>query len=107
MNERELLPQRRGCETFEIKFGGLKGKHVITVGYYDDGRIGELFIVGGKSGEVVEAIARDFAVVASIALQHGAPLTAIEHALTRNSQGEPMSIGGAVIDHLVKMESGV
>jgi hypothetical protein len=103
-NVRELLPARRNAETFEMKFGGLKGKHTITIGYYPDGRVGELFIVGGKSGEQIEAIARDFAVVTSTALQFGAPLSVIEHALTRNSQNEPMSIGGAVIDQLVKME---
>lgn len=102
--EREALPMRHASETFEIAFGGLKGNRVITVGFYPDGRIGEFFIIGGKSGEVIEAIARDLAVVTSMALQYGAPLRAIEHALTRNSQGEPLSIGGVVIDQLVKME---
>ena len=102
--QREPLPMRRESETFEIAFGGLKGNHVITVGFYPDGRVGEFFIVGGKSGEQVEAIARDFAIVASMALQYCAPLNAIQHALTRNSQGEPLSIGGVVIDQLVKVE---
>ena len=40
MTERHALPMRRQCETFEIDFGGLKKSHVITVGYYPDGRPG-------------------------------------------------------------------
>jgi hypothetical protein len=52
---RRILPQRRSCETFEIDFGGLARGHTITLGFYDDGALGEVFINGGKSGEVVEA----------------------------------------------------
>ena len=40
MTARRELPQRRRCETFEIDFGGLKKSHVVTVGYYDDGKPG-------------------------------------------------------------------
>jgi hypothetical protein len=100
MTERQALPMRRRCETFEIDFGGLRSSHIITVGYYDDGRPGEVFINGGKSGEQVAAIARDFAVVLSMALQHGAKLETIQHAITRDSQDQPQSIGGVVVDSM-------
>lgn len=102
---REPLPLRRASETFELKFGGLAMPHTITIGYYDDGRIGELFINGGKSGEVVEAIARDSAVIVSMALQHGVPIETIAHAITRDSQGAPQTIVGAVIDILTRTSS--
>ena len=102
MTERQALPMRRRCETFEIDFGGLKKSHVVTVGYYDDGRPGEVFINGGKSGEQVEAIARDGAVLVSMALQHGVSLNTIRHALTRDSQDEPQSIVGAVVDRMAQ-----
>jgi hypothetical protein len=49
-------------ETFELAFGGLNRSHTITLGFYEDGALGEVFINGGKSGEAVEAIARDGAV---------------------------------------------
>jgi hypothetical protein len=102
MTERRALPMRRNCETFEIDFGGLKKSHVITVGYYADDTPGEVFINGGKSGEQVEAIARDGAVLLSMALQHGVALDTIKHALTRDSQDQPQSIVGVVVDRLLQ-----
>jgi hypothetical protein len=102
MTERKALPMRRRCETFEIDFGGLTKRHTVTVGYYDDDRPGEVFIDGGKSGEQVEAIARDGAVLLSMALQHGASLDTIKHALTRDSFDQPTSIVGAVVDRLAE-----
>jgi hypothetical protein len=102
MTERRPLPMRRPSETFEIPFGGLNRSHTITFGYYDDGSIGEAFITGGKSGEMVEAIARDGAVLLSLSLQYGVPLDTIKRAITRDSQGAPSSIIGAVIDRLAQ-----
>lgn len=98
---RRILPQRRSCETFEIDYGGLAKSHTITLGFYDDGTLGEVFINGGKSGEVVEGIARDSAVLLSLALQYGAELSNIRSAITRDEQGAPSSIVGAVVDQLV------
>jgi hypothetical protein len=100
MTERRALPMRRRSETFEIEFGGLNKSHTVTVGYYDDDMHGEVFINGGKSGEVVEAIARDSAVLLSLALQYGVPLDTVKRAITRDGQGAPASIVGAVVDQL-------
>jgi hypothetical protein len=100
MSQRRVLPQRRRSETFEIGFGKLAKSHTITVGYYDDGTIGEVFVNGGKSGELVEAIARDAAVILSLALQYGADLDNIRAAITRDAQGQAQSIIGVVIDQL-------
>ncbi|WP_442896066.1 toprim domain-containing protein [Bradyrhizobium sp. AZCC 2289] len=49
---------------------------------------------------MVEAIARDGAVLLSLALQHGAELDNIRSAITRDEQGAPSSIVGAVVDQL-------
>jgi hypothetical protein len=97
---RRTLPQRRACETFEVSFGGLAKSHTITLGFYEDGALGEVFINAGKSGELVEAIARDGAVILSLALQYGADIENIRSAVTRDALGEPTSIMGAVIDQL-------
>jgi hypothetical protein len=105
MTERRELPMRRRCETFEIDFGGLSRAHTVTVGYYEDGRPGEVFINGGRSGEQVEAIARDGAVLLSMALQHGVALDTIRHAITRDGQGAAQSIVGAVVDRLLAISS--
>ena len=102
MSARGTLPQRRHSETFEIEFGGLDRRYAVTCGYYDDGTLGEVFINGGKSGQQVEAIARDGAVILSLALQYGADLANIRSAITRDEQGEPSSVVGAVIDRLLE-----
>jgi hypothetical protein len=100
MTIRRVLSQRRASETFDLDFGGLARAHTITIGFYDDGTIGEVFINGGKSGEQVEAIARDAAVILSLALQFGADLANIKSAITRDAQGDAQTIIGVVVDRL-------
>jgi len=107
MTERNVLQMRRGCETFELGWGGLARGHVVSFGRFITGKISEVFISGGKSGEQVEGIARDGAVLVSLALQHGVPLSTIKHALTRDSQDNPQSIIGAVVDQLYELEMTV
>lgn len=97
---RRPLPMRRHSETFVLPFGGLAKGHTVTVGFYADGEPGEVFIDGGKSGEQVSAIARDGAILLSMCLQHGVDLQTIAHAVTRDGQGAPSSIVGAVVDRL-------
>lgn len=74
----------------------------MTLGFYDDGALGEVFISGGKSGQTIEAIARDGAVLLSPALQYGASLDNIASAITRDDRGGPSSVIGAVIDRLAR-----
>jgi hypothetical protein len=85
---RRTLPQRRASETFDPRFWNQN--FTITVGRYPDGMIGEVFIDTGKSGADLAHVARDAAVVISLALQHGVSIDAIRHAATRNGS-EPAS----------------
>jgi ribonucleoside-diphosphate reductase alpha chain len=94
---RRPLPQRRGAETFEMRFWNRP--FTVTVGFYPDGRPGEVFI-GCKSGNDIESIARDAGVLLSLALQHGVPPETIRHAVTRGTLEEPASILGAVVDSI-------
>ncbi|KRR21317.1 hypothetical protein CQ14_06620 [Bradyrhizobium lablabi] len=100
MPDRHVMPMRRRAETFGIQFCGFE--YTVTVGYFETGAVGEAFITGGKSGQAIEAIARDAAVLLSLALQFGMPLEMIRHAITRDSQGHPSSILGAVVDRLME-----
>jgi hypothetical protein len=101
MTARRALPNRRCGETFELKHGGQNTVFAVTVGYYEPGGvIGEVFISGAKAGSEFEAVARDGAVLLSIALQFGVPLETIRHAITREHDGRPSTIIGAVIDRL-------
>jgi hypothetical protein len=104
MINREVLPARRSCDTFELDFGGLRKAHTISVGFYPDGRPGEVFITAGKSGEHIEALARDCAILLSLALQNNVPLQSIAHALTRDTQNQPLSIACAVVDQLTRID---
>ena len=95
---RRTLPQRRAAETFDLRFWNQP--FTVTVGFYADGTPGEVFIDGGKTGQDIQSIARDAAVVLSLALQHGTPIETIRHAVTRGASEEPASILGAVVDSI-------
>jgi hypothetical protein len=99
---RRTLPQRRACETFEIAHGRRNNRWQVTVGYYADGTVGEIFANGAKSGSDDEANARDAFVALSIALQYNVPLKAFQHATLRNADGSASTIVGAVIDRLME-----
>jgi hypothetical protein len=102
---RHTLPQRRHCETFDLHHGNQNSLFAVTLGYYGErgeGGIGEVFISGAKAGSEVGAVARDGAVLLSIAIQFGVPLETIQHALTREANGAPSTIIGEVVDRLVE-----
>jgi hypothetical protein len=60
--------------------------------------ISEVFINCGKAGTQSETLARDSAVLLSLALQYGVPIEAIRHALTRNSDGSASGPIGTLVD---------
>jgi hypothetical protein len=97
---RNLLPQRRFCETFQLTHGKQNNAFAVTVGRYNDGTLGEVFISGAKAGSEMDAITRDSAILLSLAMQYGVDLDTIKHALTREPSGSPMTIVGAVVDKL-------
>lgn len=97
---REKLPNRRQCESFELNHAGLD--FTICIGSYPDGRLAEIFISSNKPGSPIEAIARDAAVTASIALQFGADVETIRAALTRDHDGGPATAFGAALDTIAR-----
>jgi ribonucleoside-diphosphate reductase alpha chain len=58
--------------THKFNVGGHEG--YITVGLYQDGSPGELFITMAKEGSTVSGLMDSFACAVSLALQHGVPL---------------------------------
>ena len=50
---RRTLPQRRAAETFDLRFWSQN--FTVTVGFYPDGTVGEVFIDGGKTGKTSRA----------------------------------------------------
>ena len=71
---RERLPRSRRSRTFEFRVADCKG--FVTVGEYDDGRPGELFVRVSKQGSTLAGIMDAFAIAVSHGLQYGVPLQA-------------------------------
>ena len=92
---RERLPNRRRNESFEFFHAGLA--FTASVGFFEDGPLGELFLSSHKPGSPIEAIARDSAIMASLALQFGATLETIRAALTKDHDGQPATLLGAAL----------
>jgi hypothetical protein len=95
---RRRLPNRRPHTLLNIEAGGFR--YVAGVGHYDDGRLAEIFLNAEKGGTAVDNAARDSAVVASIALQHGVDAETLRHALMRNGSGTASGPIGVLLDLL-------
>ena len=86
---RERMPRRRRSSTFKFRVADCEG--FATVGEYDDGRPGEVFIMVAKQGSTLAGIMDAFAVSVSLGLQHGVPLATYVRKYT-NTRFEPAGI---------------
>lgn len=99
---RERLPSRRPAETFNFRFGPDDARHHVTLGFYADGRPGEIFLHGAKVGSDADGLHADVGVLLSRLLQHGDTLEKIAAGMARLGDGRmPASIVGAALDRLV------
>jgi ribonucleoside-diphosphate reductase alpha chain len=69
---RRKLPDERQSLTHKFSIGGHKG--YATVGLYDDGSPGEIFVTMAKQGSTISGLMDSFACMTSFALQYGVPL---------------------------------
>jgi ribonucleoside-diphosphate reductase alpha chain len=69
---RRHLPDERRALTHHFSIAGQEG--YLTVGVYEDGLPGEIFITMAKQGSTISGLMDAFATVVSLALQHGVPL---------------------------------
>ena len=69
---RQKLPRTRSAKTFEFRVADCKG--FVTVGEYDSGQPGEIFITVSKQGSTLAGIMDAFAKAISYGLQYGVPL---------------------------------
>ncbi len=69
---RHRLPDERRALTHKFSIAGHEG--YLTVGMYEDGTPGELFITMAKEGSTVSGLMDSFATAISLALQYGVPL---------------------------------
>jgi len=73
--KRRKLPDERNAITHKFDIAGHEG--YITVGLFEDGTPGEIFLVMAKEGSTISGFADAFAQAISYALQYGVPLQAL------------------------------
>jgi ribonucleoside-diphosphate reductase alpha chain len=72
---RRRLPDERPSITHKFSISGHEG--YITVGCFEDGQPGEIFITMSKEGSVVSGLMDAFATAISLCLQYGVPLSVL------------------------------
>jgi hypothetical protein len=98
IDARDRLPNRRPAIT--TTFERDNSRYSLTVGYFPDGRAGEIFLNADRAESLLDVLTHDAAILASLALQHGCPLETITHALKRDVRGEAASPIGAALDRV-------
>ena len=72
---RHKLPDERRAITHKFSVAGHEG--YITVGLYEDGTPGEIFLTMAKEGSTISGLMDSFATAISLTLQYGVPLEAL------------------------------
>ena len=108
---REKMPYERASVTHKFSVSGHEG--YITVGMYDDGRPGEVFIKMAKEGSTLSGIMDGLALTISLGLQYGVPLKVFVDKLL-NTRFEPSGITAnpnirfvsSVLDYIARWMGG-
>ena len=86
-NVRRTLPPTHDSVTHKFSVNGHEG--YLTVGLFDDGQPGEIFIKMSKEGSTLSGLIQGFCRAFSLAIQYGLPLSdAVERF--RNMRFDPM-----------------
>jgi ribonucleoside-diphosphate reductase alpha chain len=104
---RERLPDTRQSITHKFNIAGHEG--YITVGLYEDGRPGELFITMAKEGSTIGGLMDCFGTAVSMSLQYGVPLEVYVNKFS-HTRFEPMGytknpdirIAKSVVDYIFR-----
>ncbi len=108
---RRKMPVERASITHKFSIGGHEG--YITVGMYESGEPGEIFIKMAKEGSTLSGFMDGFALSVSIGLQYGVPLKALVDKFI-NTRFEPAGYTGhpaipyakSVLDYLARWLGG-
>jgi ribonucleoside-diphosphate reductase alpha chain len=109
--QREKMPYERASVTHKFSVSGHEG--YITVGMYEDGRPGEVFIKMAKEGSTLSGIMDGLALTISLGLQYGVPLKVFVDKLL-NTRFEPSGITAnpnirfvsSVLDYIARWMGG-
>ncbi|HEX7963152.1 MAG TPA: vitamin B12-dependent ribonucleotide reductase [Candidatus Saccharimonadales bacterium] len=80
---RRILPRKRQAQTYKFRIADLKG--FFTVGEYEDGSPGEVFVSVSKQGSTLRGLMDAFSISLSHGLQYGVPLKSFVKAMMSTS----------------------
>ena len=81
-------------------------RFMVTIGFYPDGRPGEVFTHGARSGSNLDALLADACVVVSCLIQHGVEPRDLASSMGRLGNASPASVIGAVVDLVAAASAG-
>lgn len=105
--KRQRMPDERRSITHKFQIAGHKG--YLTVGMFENGRAGEIFVTMAKQGSVISGLMDAFATAISISLQFGVPLSTLVRKFS-NSRFEPygfttnpqIRIAKSIVDYIAR-----
>lgn len=99
--QKSPMPDERPSLTHQFKIGDFTG--LMNVGFYKDGRIGEIQLRSEKEGSSVNGLLRALSISVSVGLQHGIPVSEYLNKF-KHMTFEP---GGTSSDPDVKFASSI
>jgi ribonucleoside-diphosphate reductase alpha chain len=104
---RRKLPEVRSAVTHKFSIAGHDG--YLTVGQYEDGTPGELFLKMAKEGSTISGLMDTVAIMTSLALQYGVPLKAMVDKFSHTrfepsgfTQNPEIPLAKSVIDYVFR-----
>lgn len=100
-DERQPLSPRRKNQSMELVFDGMRFQ--LTVGFYPNGRIGEVWLNGLRPDSALYHITQDACVLISHLLQRFTSPHTLFDSMPRKADGSPASVIGAIIELLLSL----
>ena len=104
---RRKLPDERRSITHKFNVAGHEG--YVTVGLFDDGKPGEIFLRMSKEGSTISGLMDSFATAISLTLQYGVPLEALVNKFTHMrfepagfTKNPEIPIAKSLVDYIFK-----
>jgi ribonucleoside-diphosphate reductase alpha chain len=104
---RRRLPNERRSITHKFTIGNHEG--YITVGLYDDGAPGEIFVTMSKQGSALSGLVDSFATAVSVGLQYGVPLRVLVNKFVHTrfepsgyTQNPNIKIAKSIVDYIFR-----
>jgi ribonucleoside-diphosphate reductase alpha chain len=105
--ERRRLPIDRQSITHKFSIAGHDG--YLTVGMYEDGKPGELFVRMAKTGSTINGLLDSWATMTSIALQYGVPIDVVINKFSHQrfepagfTQNPNIRVAKSIMDYIAR-----